>query len=240
MMTWNIDAVTRGTGDCTFVLPHVLSHHVVCLQEVTPAVVEWLTEQLPDTYTVLTPQRQAGRAWPHEGHDVAMVIDSQSLVLRSCKVVPLESEQQRCVFIAKLLCLRSGSMLVVGTAHLESGKKPKPYNLRVLQLRSALSVVDGPTSGCSVLAGDLNLREWEWNVAKVVWECRDGSVGGRVGRGARELAPLVTVWAHGGSAEGYGDVVMVVWVAREVWGTGRRGGRGAQGSRHVRDSVSPL
>ena len=167
VMTWNIDAATRGTGDCAFVLPHVLSHDVACLQEVTPAAVEWLSQQVPETYIVLTPQRQGGRAWPHEGHDVAMVINSLSLRLRSCKVRLLESEQQRCVLIATLLCLRSGSTLVVGTTHLESGDC-KPHNLRVLQLRSALSLVDGPYSGCSVLAGDLNLRDWESKVAKVM------------------------------------------------------------------------
>ena len=179
-MTWNIDAATRATGDCAFVLPHVLSHDVACLQEVTPAAVEWLSEHVPETYILLTPQRQGGRAWPHEGHDVAMVINSLSLRLRSCKVRLLESEQQRCVLIATLQCLRSGTTLVVGTTHLESGKC-NPYNLRVLQLRSALSLVDGPYSGCSVLAGDLNLRDWESNVAKVVWGRGDGGVGGGQG-----------------------------------------------------------
>ena len=92
---------------------------------------------------------------------------------------------------------------MVGTTHLESGKCD-PYNLRVLQLHSALSFVDGPNSGCSVLAGDLNLREWESNVAKVVWGRGDGGVGGGQGVereeggvgeekrewGVREQAPL--------------------------------------------------
>ena len=66
-MTWNIEAAARGAGDCAFVLPHVLSHDVACLQEGTPAAVEWLSQQVPETYIVLTRQRHGGRAWPHEG-----------------------------------------------------------------------------------------------------------------------------------------------------------------------------
>ena len=190
VMTWNIDAATRGSGDCAFVLPHLVSHDIVCLQEVTPAAVEWLNQEVPKTYIVLTPQRHGGRAWPHEGHDVAMVINSLSLRLRRCKVKLLDSEQQRCVLIATLLCLRSGSTLVVGTTHLESGQCD-PYNLRVLQLRSALSFVDGPNIGCSVLAGDLNLRDWESQTAKVVWGRGDGGVGGGQGVGGWEERRVV-------------------------------------------------
>ena len=132
----------------------MLSRDVVCLQEVTPAAVEWLSQNLSEAYTMLTPQRYGGRAWPHEGHDVAMVVNRRSLRLRSCKVQLLESEQQRCVLIAELLCLRSGSTLLMGTTHLESGTC-NPYNLRVSQLQAALSRVDGPNVACSVLAGDL-------------------------------------------------------------------------------------
>ena len=184
VMTWNIDAARRGTGDCSFVLPHVLSRDVTCLQEVTPAAVEWLTQKLPEAYIVLTPQRHGGRAWPHEGHDVAMVVNSLSLRLRTCKARLLESEQQRCVLIAELQCLRSGSTLLIGTTHLESGTC-NPYNLRVSQLQAALSRVDGPNVACSVLAGDLNLRQWEWDSAKVTWRGGGGGVGGERGWGGQ-------------------------------------------------------
>ena len=64
-MTWNIDAVSRGTGDFSFLMRHVLRQELACLQEVTPAAVEWLSQNLPAAYMMLTPQRYGGRAWPH-------------------------------------------------------------------------------------------------------------------------------------------------------------------------------
>ena len=65
IMTWNIDAASRGKSDCSFVLPEVLRQDVVCLQEVTPAAVEWLQQNLPKTYSVLTPEMR-GHAWPQD------------------------------------------------------------------------------------------------------------------------------------------------------------------------------
>ena len=65
ILTWNIDAVRRGKSECSFVLPEVLGQDVVCLQEVTPAAVEWLQQNLPKTYSVLTPEMR-GHAWPQD------------------------------------------------------------------------------------------------------------------------------------------------------------------------------
>ena len=66
IMTWNIDAVSRGRGDCSFVLREVLRQDVACLQEVTPAAVEWFHQNLPKTYSVLTPVMR-GHSWPQDG-----------------------------------------------------------------------------------------------------------------------------------------------------------------------------
>ena len=38
ILTWNIDAATRGKSDCSFVLPDVLRQYVVCLQEKTKSL----------------------------------------------------------------------------------------------------------------------------------------------------------------------------------------------------------
>ena len=65
ILTWNIDAARRGKSDCSFVLPEVLRQDVVCLQEVTPAAVEWFQQNLPKTYSVLTPEMR-GHAWPQD------------------------------------------------------------------------------------------------------------------------------------------------------------------------------
>ena len=66
IMTWNIDAASRGNSDCSFVLPEVLRHDVACLQEVTPGAVEWFHNHLPKTYSVLTPVMR-GHSWPQDG-----------------------------------------------------------------------------------------------------------------------------------------------------------------------------
>ena len=104
LMTWNVNAAARASGDCTFLLPHLRKSDVTCLQEVTCASVEWLAAQLGNGHSVLTPQTYLGRAWPHEGHDVAIVFATQQFVLESCRVRELESDQQRCVFLADLVC----------------------------------------------------------------------------------------------------------------------------------------
>ena len=66
IMTWNIGTVSRGKSDCSFVLPEVLRQDVACLQEVTPAAVEWFHANLPKTYCVLTPVMR-GHSWPQDG-----------------------------------------------------------------------------------------------------------------------------------------------------------------------------
>ena len=108
---------------------------------------------------------------------MAMVFNTEALVLQSCKVTLRKSDQQRCILIAVFVRARSGYRLVIGTTRLESGAC-NPYNLRVSQLQAALSRVDGPNVACSVLAGDLNLRQWEWDSAKVTWRGCGGGVGG--------------------------------------------------------------
>ena len=94
---------------------------VACLQEMTPGALEWLGAKLGERYSVLSPETRIGRAWPHEGHDVAIVVDRKTCTVKSCKVRDLGSDQQRCVFIAELVCTRSGAELLVATTHLESG-----------------------------------------------------------------------------------------------------------------------
>ena len=166
LMTWNVNAAVRASGDCTFLLPRLRSSGVACLQEVTRASVEWLTAKLGEGYEVLTPQTHRGRAWPHEGHDVAIVYATQQFQLHSCKDRDLESAQQRCLFFAGFTWRSSGIRFTVCTTHLESGAC-KPGNLRVTQLQQALLMLQGEPSSFAVLAGDLNLRAWEAERAKV-------------------------------------------------------------------------
>ena len=102
---------------------------------------------------------------------MAMVFNTEALVLESSKVRLLDSDQQRCILIAVFVCDRSGSRLVIGTTHLESGVC-NPSDLRVFQLRSVLSMVEDYHLSCSIVAGDYNLRVWEAERAKV-WEVKE-------------------------------------------------------------------
>ena len=78
----------------------------------------------------------------------------------------LDSNQQRCLLSAVLFCRESGSRLVIGTTHLESGICD-PANLRVMQLEYVLSRMDAYHLPCTIVAGDYNLRQWEAGRAKV-------------------------------------------------------------------------
>ena len=107
---------------------------------------------------------------PQEGHDVAMLYNTNTVLLESSKVSFLDSEQQRCLLSAVFICRDSGSRLVIGTTHLESGICD-PADLRVMQLRDVLSRMDAYHLPCSIVAGDYNLRQWEAERAKV-WELK--------------------------------------------------------------------
>ena len=122
VLSWNINAVARMESDCAFLLLSVQAAAVTCLQEVTPGTVEWISRHVGSRYRVLGPQECCGRAWPHEGHDVAIVVDTERFQVMAHEVVPLDSQQQRCVFAVSLACRRSGAVVVVATAHLESGE----------------------------------------------------------------------------------------------------------------------
>ena len=112
-----------------------------------------------------------GQGGPQEGHDVAMLYNTESLVLESSKVCLLDSDQQRCLLIAVFVCRHSGSRLLIGTTHLESGMCD-PVDLRAIQLRFVLSRMDAYHLPCSIVAGDYNLRQWEAERAKV-WELKE-------------------------------------------------------------------
>ena len=107
---------------------------------------------------------------PQEGHDVAILYNTTTLLLESSKVRLLDSDQQRCLLSAVLFCRESGSRLVIGTTHLESGICD-PANLRVMQLEYVLSRMDAYHLPCTIVAGDYNLRQWEAERAKV-WELK--------------------------------------------------------------------
>ena len=111
-----------------------------------------------------------GQGSPQEGHDVAMLYNTNTVLLESSKVSLLDSEQQRCLLSAVFICRDSGSRLVIGTTHLESGICD-PVDLRVIQLRYVLSKMDAYHLPCSIVAGDYNLRQWEAERAKV-WELK--------------------------------------------------------------------
>ena len=104
------------------------------------------------------------------GHDVAILYNTTTLLLESSKVCLLDSNQQRCLLSAVLFCRESGSRLVIGTTHLESGICD-PANLRVVQLEYVLSRMDAYHLPCTIVAGDYNLRQWEAERAKV-WELK--------------------------------------------------------------------
>ena len=103
---------------------------------------------------------------PQEGHDVAILYNTTTLLLESSKVCQLDSNQQRCLLSAVLFCRESGSRLVIGTTHLESGICD-PANLRIAQLEYVLSRMDAYHLPCTIVAGDYNLRQWEAVRAKV-------------------------------------------------------------------------
>ena len=167
LMTWNVNAPARSSGDCRFLLRPLTGVDIACLQEMTPGAVDWLATHLGDRYRVIAPETCAGRAWPHEGHDVALVVDGKTFKVKSCKVHELDSDQQRCVFVVELLCRRTGALFHIATAHLESGVC-EPGDLRVHQLRCALDLLERRDStSLSVLAGDLNMREWESQRARL-------------------------------------------------------------------------
>ena len=100
-----------------------------------------------------------------------MLYNTKSLVLESSKVCLLDSDQQRCLLIAVFVCRHSGSRLLIGATHLESGVC-NPVDLRVIQLRSVLSRMDAYLLSCSIVASDYNLRLWEAERAKV-WEVKE-------------------------------------------------------------------
>ena len=100
-----------------------------------------------------------------------MLYNTKSLVLESSKVCLLDSDQQRCLLIAVFVSHHSGSRLLIGTTHLESGMCD-PVDLRVIQLRSVLSRMDAYHLSCSIVAGDYTLRQWVAERAKV-WEVKE-------------------------------------------------------------------
>ena len=121
ILSWNTNAAARMQSDCTFLLTALHATDATCLQEVTPGAVEWISKQLDHRYRVLGPQECCGRAWPHEGHDVAIVVDTERFQVMAHEVVALDSGQQRCVFAVTLTCRRTSAVIVVATTHLESG-----------------------------------------------------------------------------------------------------------------------
>ena len=112
-----------------------------------------------------------GQGGPQEGHDVAMLYNTNTLLLESSKVFLLDSEQQRCLLSAVFVCRHSASRVLIGTTHLESGMCD-PLDLRAIQLRLVLSRMDAYHLPCSIVAGDYNLRQWEAERAKV-WELKE-------------------------------------------------------------------
>ena len=100
-----------------------------------------------------------------------MLYNTNTVLLESSKVSLLDSEQQRCLLSAVFICRDSGSRLVIGTTHLESGICD-PVDLRVIQLRYVLSKMDAYRLPCSIVAGDCNLRQWDAERAKVLAKLR--------------------------------------------------------------------
>ena len=121
ILSWNTNAAARMQSDCAFLLPALHASDVTCLQEVTPGAAEWISKQLDHRYRVMGPQECCGRAWPHEGHDVAIVVDTERFQVMAHEVVALDSGQQRCVFAVTLTCRRTSAVIIVATTHLESG-----------------------------------------------------------------------------------------------------------------------
>ena len=160
VLSWNINAVIRGTGDCGFLVPLLSTVHVACLQEVTRAALEWLSDALGDDFYVASPQTLRGQAWPLEEHSVAIVYDKRRFHFLGSQVCVLDTRQERCVFLLRLRCLRSGTTLLVATTHLESGDC-QPAELRAQQLTHTLMLLAAAPEEAVLLAGDLNIRDWE-------------------------------------------------------------------------------
>ena len=78
----------------------------------------------------------------------------------SSQVLLLDTRQERCVFLLRLRCLSSGTTLLVATTHLESGDC-QPADFRVQQLTHTLSLLEAAPEEAVLLAGDLNIRDWE-------------------------------------------------------------------------------
>ena len=50
ILSWNISAVVRATEECNFLEAPILDADIACLQEVTRAALEWLTDVLGKTF----------------------------------------------------------------------------------------------------------------------------------------------------------------------------------------------
>ena len=68
---------------------------------------------------------------------MAIVVDSELFSFIANEVLSLDSNQQRCLFVATLTCRRTGVAVIVATTHLESGAC-SPADLRAQQLKVIL------------------------------------------------------------------------------------------------------
>ena len=170
LLTWNVNGPGRERSDAKFIAHQAAGADILCLQEVTPGMLQDLNTLLGDHFEIVMPETRCGRAWPVELHDVALVLRKDRFSIRACIARQLDSDQQRCFLVARLVCLQSGHRISVATTHLESRVLNAPsgsQDLRALQLQHISTVLQRESSDAVILAGDLNLREWEALQAKI-------------------------------------------------------------------------
>ena len=154
ILTWNTSLQTS----CQFVAHAAQSADVLCLQEVTPAGATWLQEHIGKDFDVIAPP-QCGGAWDTEGHGVAIAVRRQGLEAQAPHLHALPSGQQRSLMTVRVKVRGTSLVLLVATAHLESGAEAT--DSRQEQLRKASELMKDNRVDGAVFAADCNLRRGE-------------------------------------------------------------------------------
>ena len=170
LLTWNVNGPGRSDSSAAFLQKYAEHADIICLQEVTPGMLEDLRSRYGEAFDITAPRWSCGVAWPVEEFDVAIMVRKERFRTGACKWTPLLSDQERGYFTVRLRCETTGLNVVVGTTHLESGYSNTPVggrDTRSRQLTEVTNELVHAKGDAVVLAGDVNLRPWEAREAKM-------------------------------------------------------------------------
>ncbi|CAK0870327.1 unnamed protein product, partial [Prorocentrum cordatum] len=157
VLSWNTNLAT----ECSFVVSAADESDVLRLQEATSASAAWLQAQLQDTFDVITPTT-CGGAWDAEGHGVVIAVRTSMFEVCATRLRNLPSDQQRVLLTVRLRARDTHLVMLVATAHLESGADLS--DARRAQLGEVVDLLRDPGADAAVFAADCNLRRDE-NIA---------------------------------------------------------------------------